>query len=605
MTGFIHCPKEDFGLELTRYSIEVMQKTEDISKAIWTVLDMVGKTLNLNRISVFEKTANLHCFTVTYDWCCMETKSNKNHVISYSDEFYDSFLLKNKDREHCLREELYQLKQLYKLENPFHGVTLNTKRQRTGLIYFESDGHEFTECDLNYFLQMKFLFEMYFFTERENRETERKLRQLMLYDPITGLVKYDIFLERAEEIYQQDRSNTQYLLLYADMQNFKYFNEFFGYSAGDEVLRLFEKHFMTKNEYNLLGCRVFSDYFIALVKAGKNTTCRKLIQTIENLNFAFTKKIQRQYIDARIKIAVGAIFIHDKSIGIKTYVDNANQARKAAKESREICVVFDEEMEKQKKKKLLIANRAEEALKANEFYIVLQPKMNLETKQIVGAEALVRWKDSRGNEYYPNQFIPIFEDNGFVTKLDFYVYTKVCEYIRGRLDQKLKVVPISVNVSRVHLSQANFARKIKRLVNQYQIPPQYLEFELTESVFLQHSEEARSTMKQLKDEGFVVSMDDFGSGYSSLNLLTTVDFDIIKLDKEFLTETIISQKDEVVIRSIIQMAKLMNMLTLCEGVETQEQAETLMRLKCDLVQGYYFGRPMSISRFNELMKVDI
>jgi EAL domain-containing protein (putative c-di-GMP-specific phosphodiesterase class I) len=220
---------------------------------------------------------------------------------------------------------------------------------------------------------------------------------------------------------------------------------------------------------------------------------------------------------------------------------------------------------------------------------------------MVGAEALVRWRDKEGNEYYPNDFIPIFEDNSFITKLDFYVYSKVCEYIKDRLDRKLKVVPISVNVSRIHLSQANFARKVTRLVSQYQIPPKYLEFELTESVFLQHSDEARLTMKQLKEEGFIVSMDDFGSGYSSLNLLTSVDFDILKLDKEFLTEATISEKDEVVIQSIIKMAKLMNMLTLCEGVETQEQADVLLRLKCDLVQGYHFGKPMPMHMFDELL----
>jgi EAL domain-containing protein (putative c-di-GMP-specific phosphodiesterase class I) len=264
-------------------------------------------------------------------------------------------------------------------------------------------------------------------------------------------------------------------------------------------------------------------------------------------------------------------------------------------------MVYDEKMEIRKKQKVLIANRAEDALKANEFYIVLQPKINLKTKKIVGAEALVRWRDRDGNEFYPNDFIPIFEDNGFVTKLDFFVYAKVCEYIKERLDQKLRVVPISVNVSRVHLSQANFARKINRLVSQYQVPPKYLEFELTESVFLQHSNEARSTMKKLKEEGYIVSMDDFGSGYSSLNLLTTVDFDILKLDKDFLAEAKISEKDEVVIQSIIKMAKLMNMLTLCECVETQEQAEALLRLKCDMVQGYYFGKPMPIRMFNELM----
>ncbi len=601
MIGAEDCQKMNFGLELTKYAIDVMNQTKDISKAIWKVLDKVGTFLNLERITVLEKTSNLQCFTATYDWCSMGAKPIKNHVFTYTDEFKNIFFHEGTEKGNCLQEVFLRFNQYFNLDKPFHSLSLNIKQKRNGLVYFEGDGHEFTVEDINIFLHIKYLFETYFFIERENRETERKLKQLMLYDPITGLVKYDIFLERAEEIYQSDKSDTQYVLMYADMQNFKYFNEFFGYSAGDEVLRLFEKHFMTESIYHLIGCRVFSDYFIALVSIDKNPSKRKLILFIESLNKAFTKRIQKQYADARIRIAVGAIFIHDRTVGIKTYVDNANQARKVAKSTQEICVIFDEKMEAYKKQKLLIANRAEEALKANEFYVVFQPKINLKTKKMVGAEALVRWKDKDGNEHYPKDFIPIFEDNGFITKLDFYVYAKVCEYIKNRLDHKLKLVPISVNVSRIHLSQANFARKVTRLVSQYQIPPKYLEFELTESVFLQHSDEARLTMKQLKEEGFIVSMDDFGSGYSSLNLLTSVDFDILKLDKEFLAEAKISEKDEVVIQSIIKMAKLMNMLTLCEGVENQEQADVLLRLKCDLVQGYHFGKPMPMHLFNELL----
>ena len=165
----------------------------------------------------------------------------------------------------------------------------------------------------------------------------------------------------------------------------------------------------------------------------------------------------------------------------------------------------------------------------------------------------------------------------------------------------MEIVPISVNVSRVHLKQDNFAKKVIRLVEQYRIPPKYLEFELTENIFLENSEQAKKTLMELKKYDFKVSMDDFGSGFSSLNLLMNLEFDILKLDKDFLTDNIITKKEEVVIKSIIRMAKLMKMTVLCEGVETKEQVDFLERMQCDMVQGYYFGKPMKTELFEICM----
>lgn len=600
-----------FNLELTKFAFEAMASENDVSKAITRVLKRVGQFYHLSHITVLEKKSNLQCFTVTYEWCHEGEKSLLNHITTYSSEFKNYFFQEKDFHEVLMLSdiakydtecEIIHMLHQHK-ENEVFCCGLRHKKSYFGIISYESEEpeREFSENEISCFMQTKQILEDYFITMRKYKDAKERLQQVQMYDPVTGLIKYELFLEQAETIYRSDDSNQRYVIMYADIVNFKYFNEYYGYTQGDQALRLFEQCFMSENKYHLIGCRIFSDYFISLVTCDDSMSDRKIQQVIAANQKRYTKEIEKNCTDAKIQIAVGIVYVKDHTLGIKHYIDCANQARKMAKQTATVCMIYNEEMELEGKRRLWITNHAEEAVKNGEFYFVLQPKVDLATRQLVGAEALVRWKDKEDHCLYPNEFIPIFEENGFITKLDFYIYTKVFEYIKKRLDAGLKVVPVSLNVSRVHLTRANFIKKISKLIAQYEIPAEYVEFELTESVFLQNAQEAQRTMLELKNCGFKVSMDDFGSGYSSLNLLTSLDFDILKLDKEFLNEDKVSKKDEVVIQSIIRMAKLMNMVVLCEGVETKEQAKMLRKLNCDLVQGYFFGKPMEINRFDSLL----
>lgn len=598
-----------FTLELSSYALDIISTVNDVSEATSLLLKKVGEKFSLSHITVLEKQRNLPCFMATYEWLTPEIEPMRNHIITFSEEQKDVFYQRiDQSEEIFTLKELEGIKEAKKMistlkQNNANNMILCALKQNNkfiGFVCFETRKkiESFSEEELSAFFQTKRILENLFLVCRANQEAQKRIEQVTLFDPVTGLMKYDSFLEQAELIYKND-SNNQYIMFYADINNFKYFNETYGYAAGDEVLRLFKQHFMSHSNSYIIGCRIFSDYFIGMTNMKDPLIERKLIQELQMINYSFQKKIQSIYPESSIHIVSGVVLIDNKKLDIQTYIDNANQARKIAKLNRTICVIFNKDMEAERKKFYRITSIAEEALKNDEFYFVLQPKIDLKTKRTVGAEALVRWARPDGTVVYPNEFVPIFEQNGFITKLDFYVYDKVCEYLLHRIRHGKEIVPISVNVSRAHLKQDNFAKKVIRLVEQHQIDPEYLEFELTENIFLENSEQAKETLIELKNYGFKVSMDDFGSGYSSLNLLMNLEFDILKLDKDFLTDNIISKKEEVVIKSIIRMAKLMNMTVLCEGVETKEQVAFLERIQCDMVQGYYFGKPMRTEAFEE------
>ena len=256
------------------------------------------------------------------------------------------------------------------------------------------------------------------------------------------------------------------------------------------------------------------------------------------------------------------------------------------------------------RKQVEILTSMEKALLNHEFVIFLQPKVELKGKNnIVGAEALVRWIKSDGKIIPPMDFIPIFEKNGFVVNVDFCVYEQVCEFLSQRIKEGKKVVPVSVNVSRVHLEKEDFVERIDNLVTKYNIPRHLLEFELTENILFENADKAISVMNRLREMNFTVSMDDFGSGYSSLNLLKKLPVDVLKMDRGFLDNEEVKGNDEIVIKSIIEMAKKMQITVLCEGVETEKQAKFLQNAGCDLAQGYYFSRPVKVDEFKEMLNI--
>lgn len=243
-----------------------------------------------------------------------------------------------------------------------------------------------------------------------------------------------------------------------------------------------------------------------------------------------------------------------------------------------------------------IEDNMEHALENNEFIVYFQPKVELKTNKIAGAEALVRWQNSKKELIPPNEFIPIFEKNGFITKLDIYVFEEVCKTIRKWLNEGINPIPVSVNLSRMHLQNPNFLKKYKEIQEKYEVPADLLEIELTETLVFENFEQLKKVIDDIHQMGFSCSIDDFGSGYSSLNLLKEIPVDILKLDRIFFSKKN-DKRGNSVIESIISLAKKLNMTTISEGVETISQVEFLRKADCDLVQGYVYSKPLAKDDF--------
>jgi EAL domain-containing protein (putative c-di-GMP-specific phosphodiesterase class I) len=263
---------------------------------------------------------------------------------------------------------------------------------------------------------------------------------------------------------------------------------------------------------------------------------------------------------------------------------------------------YDQLIQKSIEKEMMIESRMEEALIKKEFLMYLQPKYDTITEQIVGAEALVRWQTPE-ELLFPDSFVPIFERNGFISKLDMYMLEQVCLLQRRRLNDNKRVVPISVNQSRLLLYNPSYVDTLIDLVDRYEIPHYLIELEITETVVFEDKMVAIKTFKQLLDRGFKISMDDFGSGYSSLNMLKDIDVNIIKIDRAFLEDFINTERGKKVMFSILGLIRELNLISVAEGVETKEQLDFLKEAGCHWVQGYYFSRPVPV--LDLLKKLDL
>ncbi|MDX5684949.1 putative bifunctional diguanylate cyclase/phosphodiesterase, partial [Clostridioides difficile] len=261
---------------------------------------------------------------------------------------------------------------------------------------------------------------------------------------------------------------------------------------------------------------------------------------------------------------------------------------------------FNEDTRNRLYKEKRLEDNMNKALEKGEFIVYYQPKYSLDdVNEIEGAEALIRWNSPEFGFISPIDFVPLFEKNGFIVNIDMFVFEEVCKTLNKWINKGYTPVPISVNMSRVHLYRDNFIENITDLISKYNISPEFIELELTESVVFDNLNILIDIMKKIKEIGFLISMDDFGSGYSSLNLLKDLSFDILKLDRGFLIETTDTKRGKIIISKIVEMAKAIDIKVICEGVETYEQVEFLKEIGCDKVQGYLFAKPMVLDEFEK------
>ena len=246
----------------------------------------------------------------------------------------------------------------------------------------------------------------------------------------------------------------------------------------------------------------------------------------------------------------------------------------------------------------ILEERLKNGIKNNEFVIYLQPKFDTNTGKLAGAEALIRWNRD-GKLVMPNIFIPLFEKYELITELDTYVLENICRLQQQWRKQEYNIVPISVNESRLHLYNENHINDLIDLVNKYNVQPNTIELEMTETTVVNNVELAKEAEKNVHKLGFIVSMDDFGTGYSSFSMLKNINIDVLKMDKSFFDDVLESRRGKIIIEAVIEMSHKLNIKVVAEGIETKEQVEYLKNIKCDMIQGYYFEKPMTIEKFEE------
>lgn len=437
--------------------------------------------------------------------------------------------------------------------------------------------------------------------QREMQEkTNAQLEKLAFVDPVTNGRNHIAFEITAKRLITSAPPGT-YVLVWLDVQKFKLINDLFGIENGNRTLKYIYKILQKHLAADECVARLSADNFNLLLKAAPEADLEERLQGIaQNIN-SFNRNLERKYV---LSMMAGVFPIEDTALPITRIQDRANTARKSLKPVNNNlcpCMFYSERARLELMREKEMENCMQDALDNREFIIHLQPKQSLKSETIAGAEALVRWQNPNMGLVPPSEFVPFFEKNKFIVEVDLYVFEESCRLLRKWRDSGVKPIPISVNMSRVHLSNENFLERYEAIRKRYDVSAELLEIELTETLVFQHPQELIEVIAQIHAYGYRCSMDDFGSGYSSLNILREINVDTLKLDRAFFSSgRIDNPKERDVLISVIDLAKKLKMTTVAEGVETEAQAEFLRGTTCDMLQGYVFSRPLAIGDFERM-----
>ncbi len=426
----------------------------------------------------------------------------------------------------------------------------------------------------------------------------KTLEKIAYYDKLTGgpnLLKLKMHMETVLSA----NPNDQHIIVKMDIANFKAINAVFGVDIANKVLCAIAETSKEVNETSFLKARITADEFF-MFASGEHLANLEEDRKYFESHF---KSLVPELKEYNFYFRYGRYFIKNGETDVNEIINKVTIAHRFAK-TKNISNVwdYDEIYSQQVLKEAEIANKMHKALDNNEFQAYLQPKYDIQLKKIVGAEALVRWIESDHTMIYPGEFIPLFEQNGFIIDLDKHIFKCVCEMLSNWKNIGVELIPISINFSRLHIHNLNFVNDLKQIASSYQIETRYLEIEITETAVLENESELLHVITELKDAGFSISIDDFGSGYSSLGMLKNFKADTLKLDRSFFTNT--EEKPEFnrgkhIVKSIVELATALGMNIVAEGIETENQLEFIKSVHCYVIQGYYFSRPIPIIEFEK------
>lgn len=419
-------------------------------------------------------------------------------------------------------------------------------------------------------------------------------------DALTGVFTKEAFFNRISEILANN-SGGHYSMIATNIERFKIFNDVNGMERGDQLLQTVAKELEEYiTAYDGICGRFSSDHFMMMIP--RENEDGFLEQILSNPDVNLSEKVPNLH----VLIKYGIYHIDERDIAPDMMYDRAKMATESIKGQYDVIYAcYNDAMRQRLLREQRISGEMHKALLEEQFQVYFQPKYDLESGCIAGAEALVRWNHPEFGFLGPNEFIPLFEQNGFITELDQFVWRKTCAVIAEWITMGNKYVPVSVNVSRKDIYHANLPEFFADLVQQYGLKPKHLHLEITETAYTQDAAQLIRVVNELRELGFMIEMDDFGSGYSSLNMLSELPIDILKLDMRFIQKETEKNENRNILSFIISMAKWMHLSVVAEGVETEEQIEVLRNMDCDYVQGYYYAKPMPEKNFTRLVMSSI
>ncbi|MBQ2115818.1 MAG: EAL domain-containing protein [Lachnospiraceae bacterium] len=450
------------------------------------------------------------------------------------------------------------------------------------------------ECGATYYVAKPYNVEMLTQTIRSLIRLQRSMALINTAekDPLTGFYTKDFFYHRAEEILSAN-PETEYRFVVADIEKFKLINDLYGIETGDKILRHIATTATRVVPNFVIGGRITGDIFVYMqtkVTQNREDGMKVLNSLLENApvpNLVLKHGIY--YPDSSTKMSVQAM------------CDRARLACESIKGMYGVhCAVYDDKLRKDMLIQQQVIENMDIAIENDQFEIYLQPKHDMHTDKTGGAEALVRWIHPELGFINPGVFIPIFEQNGFIKKLDLYVFTKVCQTLKRWKDEGKQTIPISVNLSRRDFENENLYKKLSQIVDSYGIEHELIHLELTESALSDNPEQIKNTIKKFHENGFTIELDDFGTGYSSLTMLNSIDLDIIKLDMSIIKNDN-PNSDKNILDFCMQLVKILNLQTVAEGAESETQTERLKSLGCDYIQGYFYSKPLPIEQFEQYL----
>lgn len=596
--------------DFLNFAFSLLSHARDINGSLNVLIEQIGKRYGLDVVSVFEYLEDRQEMVLMNYWSNQGPVYEKN-VLPRTIEAFE----RAKPGEFVAVEE----KDIRRKGMIFHenwnsarepirhlaGIKFDFSGNRTGCLYIGVHQREggFSPLEEITFCELSRVVGVFVALRNKLSDDQKAIQQLQDQDMLTGLYNLEAFRKRMREWLKQEgalkgkqeEANCIYALVHVDVNNFSYVNENFGQEVGDHILQELAE-LIQKEEHVVEACRMYSDYFVELVKGSSE---EEIYQKVLKENSEFEVQQKQKYPASTMRLSAGICFVKDDKESFETILEGANLARKQAKEQKSSgAVVYQEDMRAKRDDEIHITGRFYGAMQKGELEVFLQPKFLLKEQKIYGAEALARWRLESGEVISPVRFIPPLENMGYVVDLDFHILEQLLRAMRRWKESGRQLFTISTNFSRRNFENGgeDFIRRLQETMERYQIEPEYIEIEVTESVIVENLDSLKKCLGRLEELGYRIAIDDFGTGYSSLSVLLEIPADVIKIDKRFTDRINLAEQREFV-SHMGQFIRSAKEEVIFEGIEEDEQRQFLIDCGFKYGQGYLFDGPLPIEEF--------